>query len=86
MWSTNNDWSWWAWLLMSVGMIAFWALIAWTVVAIVRQTRRPGDGPPDAEAILGERFARGEIDEGEYRTRLTALRDVGRHPTPKPSQ
>lgn len=35
-------------------------------------------GPPhvasSAEQILGERYARGEIDENEYRTRLAVLR------------
>lgn len=29
---------------------------------------------PSPEAILAERFARGEIDEDEYHTRLAALR------------
>jgi putative membrane protein len=38
--------------------------------------RRGGHGPwPDrAHAILAERYARGEIDEAEYRTRLDRLR------------
>jgi putative membrane protein len=34
--------------------------------------RRPGP-----EQILSRRVARGEIDEGEYRRRLTALRNIG---------
>ncbi|MGW5780347.1 SHOCT domain-containing protein [Streptomyces sp. NPDC003863] len=34
----------------------------------------PRQGPAAAEQILGERLARGEIDEEEYRRRLSALR------------
>lgn len=34
----------------------------------------PGHGPATAEQILAERFARGEIDEDEYRQRMAALR------------
>lgn len=30
--------------------------------------------PHDAEAILAERFAKGEIDEAEYSDRLSSLR------------
>jgi hypothetical protein len=30
------------------------------------------------EAVLGERYARGEITEDEYRERLRVLRDAGR--------
>ncbi|MCX2180433.1 SHOCT domain-containing protein [Streptomyces sp. SKN60] len=44
-----------------------------------RAAGRPrGFGPAaSAEQILGERLARGEIDEEEYRRRLTALRSAG---------
>jgi len=34
------------------------------------------------EQVLAERFARGEIDEGEYRQRLATLR--GHKPVAKP--
>ncbi|WP_198152899.1 SHOCT domain-containing protein [Pseudofrankia sp. DC12] len=36
------------------------------------------DGPvrPSPEQILADRFARGEIDEKEYRARLAALRET----------
>ncbi|MCX4750845.1 SHOCT domain-containing protein [Kitasatospora sp. NBC_01287] len=43
----------------------------------------PGAGGPgasgggEAERILGERYARGEIDEAEYQRRLRMLRDPG---------
>jgi putative membrane protein len=77
MWG-RDDWSWWSWLLMTGGMIAFSALVAWVVVSIVRDRRGPQEPrQPDAQAILAERFARGEIDEREYRERLETLRTPG---------
>jgi putative membrane protein len=39
---------------------------------LVRDQRTPNDTTP--QQILAERFARGEIDEQEYRTRLATLR------------
>jgi putative membrane protein len=73
-----NGWSWWGWTLMSLTMLAFWGLVIWGVAALLR---RPGDGrqeqqQPDSERILAERFARGEIDQDEYRQRLQTLRLV----------
>lgn len=45
----------------------------------------PSPGAPDhgpsAEQILGERYARGEIDEEEYRRRLATLRGSPPGPT-----
>lgn len=38
----------------------------------------PGPGwPADPERLLAERFARGELDEDEYRRRLAVLREGG---------
>ena len=82
MWDWNG-WSWWWWILMPVMMIGFWGVVAWVVVTLVRNdrasgTKGPGATPPpqgdEAERILGERFARGEIDADEYRRRLEVLR------------
>jgi hypothetical protein len=36
--------------------------------------RRGGSGPDRAHGILAERYARGEIDDAEYRSRLDRLR------------
>ena len=76
MWWYDGDWSWAAWLAMTAGMLAFWGLVIWAILALVRGSA--GDVSPretTPEQILAERFARGEIDEDEYRARLTALRD-----------
>jgi putative membrane protein len=75
----------WGYALMTVGMVLFWGLIVVGVVALVRylgrsgqQTAAPPLVRPTPEQVLAERFARGEIDEDEYRQRLDTLRAVGR--------
>jgi putative membrane protein len=69
----HGDWSWWGWLAMSVTMLAFWGVVAWAVVGLFRRTGESELRNP--EAFLAERFAKGEIDEDEYRRRLEVLRD-----------
>lgn len=68
----SGDWSWGAWLAMSVTMFGFWALAVWAVMSFARGGR--GDHPRNAEDVLAERFARGEIDEEEFRRRRDLLR------------
>ncbi len=71
-------WGWhsgWAWFWMGLTMIIFWALVAWVIVTLVRQGDSGGRESSDAQGLLDERFARGEIDEDEYRRR----RDLIRH-------
>ncbi|CAL9279416.1 MULTISPECIES: SHOCT domain-containing protein [Streptomyces] len=75
----DHDVSGWGWFGMSVGMVLFWALIITALVLVFRAANRPHDHthtptPPTPEQILGERFARGEINEEEYQRRLNALR------------
>ncbi|MEU1199154.1 SHOCT domain-containing protein [Streptomyces sp. NPDC005813] len=69
----------WGWFAMSAGMVLFWALIIAVAVLLFRALDRPREhtrtpAAPPAEDILRERLARGEIDEDEYRRRLSALR------------
>jgi putative membrane protein len=63
----------------------FWLIVLVLVVTLVARRWRHGweggsapwsAGSPSrrAEAVLAERFARGEIDEAEYHARLDALR------------
>ena len=62
-------------LLMLVVAIA----VAVAVIALLRGTTsqsappRLGSAAADPRAILQERFARGEIDDQEFRTRMRAL-------------
>ncbi len=68
---------WGGWLVMVVSMLAFWALVVFAVVALFRASRderEPSTKGRDPLAILDERFARGEIDESEYRARAEVLR------------
>ncbi|MFE7352283.1 SHOCT domain-containing protein [Streptomyces sp. NPDC057543] len=78
----------WGWFAMTVGMVLFWVLLIIVVVLLFRafgRSRPVGGGPPgapgwpgpgssSAERILAERYARGEIDDDEYRRRLATLR------------
>ncbi|MEW2048065.1 SHOCT domain-containing protein [Streptomyces sp. NPDC005476] len=79
----GHDPSGWGWFAMSVGMVLFWAVLIALGVLLFRASSRPAEpgattGPeqrgPVAEQVLAERFARGEIEEDEYRRRLTVLR------------
>ena len=79
-----GDWGIGAWIVMGLLMLLFWGGVATLVVLLVRwRGRTPWEGTghsaPDAwnpEQILRERFARGEIDEAEFKARLEALRHL----------
>jgi putative membrane protein len=67
------------WILMTLVMVAFWALVIIGIVALFRGLSRDGQAsgpaaPRDPQQILEERFARGEIDADEYRARQEVLR------------
>lgn len=77
----DHDVSGWAWFAMSAGMILFWVLIITVAVLLFRALNSPREhtrtpAVPTPEGILRERLARGEMDEEEYRRRLSAL-DAG---------
>jgi putative membrane protein len=67
--------------VMIFSWLAFWALMIAAIVALVRYLGRGGrqapppgwQSRPTPEQILAERFARGEIDDQEYRQRLDTL-------------
>jgi putative membrane protein len=65
----------WMWVWGSLMMIAFVAIVAVAVWAVLRstQTRPPASGDR-AREILAERYARGELSAEEYHERLDALR------------
>ncbi len=77
MWNYEVGWA--GWLVMAATMVAFWALVVFAVVALFRgsgggSTPAEGRSDHDAERILDQRFARGEIDTEEYHARREALR------------
>ena len=79
MWGIGMGWV--GWTLMAVVMVVFWGgLIAAIVLAIryLTGSSNVSAGPPSdrlsrPEDVLAERFARGDIDDDEYRRRLTTL-------------
>jgi putative membrane protein len=79
----GGDWGWGGWVLMTVAMIVFWALLITAVVLLVRYVASPSRGiganqgvaQGGAEDVLAQRYARGEIDDDEYRRRLSLIRE-----------
>jgi len=55
-------------------MVAFWGLVAFVVVTLLRQSRTESAPRGGAREILDERYARGEIEEDEYRRRTELIR------------
>jgi putative membrane protein len=66
------------WLAMAALMLVFTAVVVGVLVVLLRRPAGSHAGPAaphdDAERILAERFARGEIDEAEYVRRRDTLR------------
>ncbi len=79
MWGNGMGWG--GWLLMTLTTVAFWAVVVFGIVALFRGSGGPSprDGRREREArqILDERFARGEIDAEEYRSRQSILSTHG---------
>jgi putative membrane protein len=74
----NLGWGWW--LVMSVGMVALWALVIFGVVALARggfgaRDRESRAEAPSASAvdILDRRLASGELSVEEYEERRAVL-------------
>ncbi|KEI45733.1 SHOCT domain-containing protein [Saccharopolyspora rectivirgula] len=72
-----------AFSFMTVSMVLFWVLMILGIIALTRYITRsstagrgaePFDGP---HRVLAERYARGEIDEEEYRRRAAVLAESG---------
>jgi putative membrane protein len=82
MFWTDHDLTGWGWVAMTLSMVVFWGLLITLAVVLVRGLNRAAgqaDGPrPSPERLLAERFARGEIDEDEYRRRLATLTGADR--------
>lgn len=76
-WSENSGYGmgWVSWILMALAMIAFWGLVIAALLALFRPRRstRSELRGTNAQHLLDERYARGEIDDDEYRSRSEAL-------------
>ncbi|WP_292976656.1 SHOCT domain-containing protein [Mycobacterium sp.] len=74
----DGGWAHWVWMAET---FLLWALLITAVVLIVRHLVSLGgagaslaSGAPREEGLLAERYARGELDDGEYQRRMTVLR------------
>jgi putative membrane protein len=71
----HEAWGGWPWLAPL--WILFWVVLIVTVITLLRRRGGAWCGPSAATAtpaqILAERFARGEIDAAEYRSRLDVI-------------
>ncbi|MDN3029210.1 SHOCT domain-containing protein [Streptomyces sp. S.PB5] len=84
MYWNDHDMNGWDWFAMSIGTVLLWALLITVAVLLFRTFNRTPEPPhretphrESPERLLAERFARGEIDEEEYRRRLAVLRADG---------
>lgn len=76
----GDTWGIVGWITMGLLMLLFWGVVVAVIIVLLRHApsgqgtmvTRPAH--EDAELILNERFARGEIDEPEYLARRSALR------------
>ncbi len=83
-WGMHDGGSGWLMLLLMVVLVAAVVVAA---MALLRGNASPAAAPAapavavrpatDARAILLERFARGDIDESDYRARMRALDETG---------
>jgi putative membrane protein len=77
----DHNMGWWGWAGMGIGMVLFWALLIAAIIALIAYISRDRQIRPDAtpkvspEQVLAARFARGEINETEYRDRMAVLRE-----------
>ncbi|MEO7061562.1 MAG: SHOCT domain-containing protein [Lapillicoccus sp.] len=97
MWG-NGDWGGGTGVAMMVMMVLFWAVVVVVGIWAVRSVRNgrvalpgggatassAGSGTPRAEQLLAERFARGEIDEAQFRRSQTVLRSPDQDPSRTP--
>jgi putative membrane protein len=76
-----HGWGWGGWLGMSLTMVVVWGLVLAAIVLIFKPDRaEKGDAATAQQGpgqILAERYARGEIDEAEYLSRMDVLGNAG---------
>jgi putative membrane protein len=64
------------WVVMTLSMLAFWALVGTAIWLLVRQpTAHRGHDADTPEEVLRRRYAAGELDDSEFERRLQRLHD-----------
>lgn len=71
-----------AWAITAMVLVVFFALVITAVIVAARYLSDGGHNPPHRvapgrapEHLLAERYARGEIDDEEFRRRMAILRE-----------
>ena len=65
----------WGYAFMGLGSLLFLTVLGLAAFAVFRALNRTAGGPAlHPERVLADRYARGEIDDEEYRRRLGTLR------------
>jgi putative membrane protein len=87
MWHTYDvGWGWW--LLMMVGMVAFWGLVIYGIVVVARgagASARPPSTPTEPpQLVLKRRLAAGEITVEEYEALRGVIDETPAHAPPEP--
>ncbi|WP_189274772.1 SHOCT domain-containing protein [Kitasatospora griseola] len=79
MYWNDNGMNGWGIGLMMLSILVFLGLLIAAAVVLLHHLRpvaqHSATRRPDAEQVLAERLARGEIDPDEYRRRLEVLRE-----------
>jgi len=73
-WMDDGHMDGWGWWMMGIGMLVVLVLVVALVFLLVREAGRGSSrGNRGALDTLDHRFARGDIDEDEYRSRRDIL-------------
>jgi putative membrane protein len=76
---------------MTLGMVAFWGLVIYAVVALVRGARsspprsEPGESAESPLQVLKRRLAAGELTVEEYEALRAVIDDIRPHAPPEPA-
>jgi putative membrane protein len=73
-----HDIGWGGWLLLSIGVLAFWALIVYGITILVRGNKptRRADRPDESPGeIIKRRLARREISIDQYEQLRATIRE-----------
>jgi putative membrane protein len=81
----GHDMAWWGYASMAILTAVFWVLVIVGIAAMAKylMVGRPSRRNAFSESaspddVLAARFARGEINEAEYRDRIAVLRESRR--------
>jgi putative membrane protein len=72
-WNNGYD-AWWWMVAMMVVMLVVVGAVVWALMNAARPDQPASPTPPNAEEVLAQRLAAGEIDTAEYNERRDALR------------